>query len=351
MFSYLNRIQWGQNQIADAQLYNDNISGHNTNNIYNMQYRYLRQIIEPCDFNSLPQINYIPDNCKPYLSLKTDRQLVLMGLAPRRPAVFYTASNTPLYDINDPASVYSKKELSVNPLKRKMKGAMKKAFRNSYWYRELPFCLDDIHDAIDISRKLLKKENVLIVDTETTGLHGASIVEIGVIDLKGNVRLNSLINPGLPIPEEATSIHGIRDEDVSNQETFEALYPTLKDIISGNHILFYNKDFDKPLIDNECRRYQLPLLQYDSSCIMLLYAKYCNSWSERKKSYIWKPLDGGHRAVSDCYATLKRIKTMAEAKKLYKVDFVRPDFLHYFGRERVVELLENRGVQGADGLP
>src|SRR5690606_33823093 len=58
-------------------------------------------------------------------------------------------------------------------------------------------------------------KNVVILDTETTGLYDAEIVEIAVIDLGGNILMNTLVRPKNPIPAEVTAIHGINNEMVA----------------------------------------------------------------------------------------------------------------------------------------
>ncbi|MFJ2900325.1 exonuclease domain-containing protein [Streptomyces sp. NPDC087218] len=56
-----------------------------------------------------------------------------------------------------------------------------------------------------------------ILDTETTGLdYDSRIVEIAVTTAAGTVLLDTLVNPGAPIPAEAAAIHGITDVMVAD---------------------------------------------------------------------------------------------------------------------------------------
>ena len=70
---------------------------------------------------------------------------------------------------------------------------------------------------LDLSMKL-KGAVFTSFDTETTGLNpdkGDRIIEIGGIsfDRRGiRSRFNSLINPGIPVPEKATEINGITNK-------------------------------------------------------------------------------------------------------------------------------------------
>jgi hypothetical protein len=64
----------------------------------------------------------------------------------------------------------------------------------------------------------------LILDTETTGIgQWDRIVEIALIDDQGMVLMNTLVNPEIPIPKEASAIHGITDEMVSAAPTFSEI--------------------------------------------------------------------------------------------------------------------------------
>lgn len=55
----------------------------------------------------------------------------------------------------------------------------------------------------------------IFLDTETTGLgRDAEIIDLGVVDMHGNVLIDTLIAPRSPIPPETTRVHGIVDADV-----------------------------------------------------------------------------------------------------------------------------------------
>lgn len=63
--------------------------------------------------------------------------------------------------------------------------------------------------------------NWIVIDTETTGLEpGSRLVEIAAIHLsrdgESERRFAELIHPGMPIPRDATAIHGINDQAVAN---------------------------------------------------------------------------------------------------------------------------------------
>ena len=62
------------------------------------------------------------------------------------------------------------------------------------------------------ARDLLNRSDVLILDSETTGLGGtAELVELAIIDTTGKVLFDELIKPTVSVPLDASRIHGITD--------------------------------------------------------------------------------------------------------------------------------------------
>ena len=72
----------------------------------------------------------------------------------------------------------------------------------------------DRRAAIEEALKIISRPFV-VFDTETTGLHeDAEIVEIAIISGEGAVLLDTLLRPTVPIPSDATAIHGNCNDDV-----------------------------------------------------------------------------------------------------------------------------------------
>src|SRR6185436_7482847 len=98
--------------------------------------------------------------------------------------------------------------------------------------------------------------NPVFLDTETTGLYG-EICEIAVIDLAGNVLINTLVKPTTSIPPDATGIHGISDETVREAPSFKDIFPELDKILRDRVVLVYNVEFDERMIFNSARENQM----------------------------------------------------------------------------------------------
>lgn len=96
-------------------------------------------------------------------------------------------------------------------------------------------------------------------DTETTGLDPAlgKIVEIGAVkfDRRGIVaRYNVLINPEMPMPEEAGKVNGITDEMLKDKPLIAAVFPDFFDFIGMGVLVAHNAPFDINYVNAELKR-------------------------------------------------------------------------------------------------
>ena len=78
------------------------------------------------------------------------------------------------------------------------------------------------------------KRPIVFFDLETTGVDTAKdrIVEISMVKVMPDgeeITRTRRINPQMHIPEQATAIHGIKDEDVANEPTFAQIAKSLVD--------------------------------------------------------------------------------------------------------------------------
>jgi len=96
------------------------------------------------------------------------------------------------------------------------------------------------------------------VDIETTGSHfdRDRITEIGVITLSesGVENWESLVNPGISIPENIQKLTGIRDEMVRDAPSFEEIAYELHDILSQKIFVAHNARFDFGFIKASFKR-------------------------------------------------------------------------------------------------
>ncbi|MFO0612429.1 MAG: 3'-5' exonuclease [Polyangiaceae bacterium] len=106
-------------------------------------------------------------------------------------------------------------------------------------------------------------ELVAFVDTETTGREPEidRVVEVGVvIGHRGQVLREKswLINPGIPISEESSAVHGIKDSDVRLCGSFRDVLPEIMAFVGGAIPAAYNAAFDKAFLLAELGRAEGP---------------------------------------------------------------------------------------------
>ncbi len=98
------------------------------------------------------------------------------------------------------------------------------------------------------------------VDLETTGTSPTSdrVVEIAILkvhpDGTEDFRCNR-VNPGVPIPSEATAVHGISDAEVADEPPFASYARSLNDFLVDCDIAGFNvAGFDLKMLEAEFRR-------------------------------------------------------------------------------------------------
>jgi DNA polymerase III epsilon subunit family exonuclease len=99
-----------------------------------------------------------------------------------------------------------------------------------------------------------------VFDLETTGLHRVEdrITELAAIRLSvhGEVaRMESLVNPGIPIPAKATEITGITDEDVAGAPREAEVLRAFAEFCRGSVLAAHNIEFDAAFVSNGADRH------------------------------------------------------------------------------------------------
>jgi len=161
-------------------------------------------------------------------------------------------------------------------------------------------------------KNLTLERALCFFDLETTGADVASdrIVELCLlrIDASGATEARTRrVNPGRPIPPEATAIHGIRDEDVANEPPFRELARGLLEFVGDADLAGFNvQRFDVPLLDREFREAGLDLklssrLVVDAMTIF--HRKEPRHLSAAVRFYLDREHVGAHGAEADVLAT------------------------------------------------
>lgn len=169
------------------------------------------------------------------------------------------------------------------------------------------------------ARRVLSDPSVVILDTETTGLgEKDEVVQVAVIDLSGTVLFNTLVEPSISIPAQASAIHHITNEMVTDAPTFLDVAFDLFKVLIGRAVVIYNAPFDQRLLRQSCNVVGLSYLSLVAGVqrfedVMLPYSQYVGDWNEYHQNYRWQKLPGGdHTALGDCRATLDVLRLMAK---------------------------------------
>lgn len=114
---------------------------------------------------------------------------------------------------------------------------------------------------------------VCVLDCETTGLDpdaGARVVELAAVRFSPDGEIGgsvvSRVNPGIPIPAEATEIHGITDAMVAEAPPFAETWARVLDLFSESRgpaiACAYSAAFDRKFLRAEHARTGLPAPPY-----------------------------------------------------------------------------------------
>ena len=162
---------------------------------------------------------------------------------------------------------------------------------------------------------------IAFFDLETTGVQVATdrIVEISILKVFPNGNKESktwLVNPTIPIPAETTAIHGITDEKVANEPTFEQLAPEIAELLHNCDLGGFNSNrFDIPLLAEEFLRVDIDFdmenrkavdiqnifHKLEQRTLVAAYSFYCD-----------KDLTGAHSAEADTLATYEVLLAQIE---------------------------------------
>ena len=128
--------------------------------------------------------------------------------------------------------------------------------------------------------KLNLKRPIIFFDLETTGVDTSRdrIVEISMIKVMPDgeeITRTRRLNPGMPIPAEATAVHGITDDDVRDCPSFAQVAKSLAEFVRGCDFGGFNSNrFDLPVRYGEAglRKQRLPRVQRHQDSITEQYS-------------------------------------------------------------------------------
>jgi len=175
--------------------------------------------------------------------------------------------------------------------------------------------------------------DIVFFDIESTGLNVIRdrIVQIALVkyfaDGSEPKELEMLINPGIPISQEAMDVHGITPDKLRNKPVFSEVAQQLFDFIGDADLAGYNSDrFDVPMLMEELARNGLELNLDNRKSIdvqKIFYKMEPRTLKAALKLYCGKELEDAHDALADVRATVDVLK--GQIIRYDKVDHIDGD--------------------------
>ncbi|MFJ5262803.1 3'-5' exonuclease [Streptomyces sp. NPDC088387] len=171
-------------------------------------------------------------------------------------------------------------------------------------------------------------------DTETTGVDVETdrIVSAALVVQDGpgsRPRLSRwLVNPGVPVPEAATAVHGLTDDHLARNGRWPA--PVMHEIATelaeqataGRPLVVMNAPFDLTLLDRELRRHRASSLAhwFEATPLLVLDPRVLDKHLDRYRkgrrtltdlcAHYGVELDGAHDAGADAQASLDLVRAI-----------------------------------------
>jgi DNA polymerase-3 subunit epsilon len=166
---------------------------------------------------------------------------------------------------------------------------------------------------------------IAIVDLETTGLdvQTCRIVELTIFKVQPDGTVDQKtrrINPELPIPSDATRIHGISDDDVAGEPPFRQLARGLVSYLEDADITGFGVErFDVPVLMAEFNRVGVEFNMDGRRVIdaMLIFHRFePGNLAAAYRKYFGKEIEGAHTSAGDAEAAAAVLNAQIEAHDL-----------------------------------
>ncbi|MEE1620355.1 3'-5' exonuclease [Zafaria sp. Z1313] len=158
-------------------------------------------------------------------------------------------------------------------------------------------------------------------DLETTGRDPelARIVTASVLVVNGRQEILNhrewLVDPGVPIPEEAAAIHGVsteraRAEGADAATAVAEITAHLRELFATMPVLAFNASYDFTVLDRECLRHGVEALEPAAVIDPYIIDKHVDKYRRGKRTltvmseFYRVPLVDAHTSVADAAATV-----------------------------------------------
>lgn len=174
--------------------------------------------------------------------------------------------------------------------------------------------------------KLQLKRPLVFFDIESTGPEKETdrIIQLGFLKIlpndEGERTWSTYVNPGVPIPPEATEVHGITDVDVKDAPSFASLAPKLWGALSDCDLGGYNaRRFDVPFLINEFARvpgYESAGAYLGTVAIIdpmrIFHQREPRDLAAAHRFFVGTDFEGAHEAMADVRAAWSVLQAQLE---------------------------------------
>lgn len=156
--------------------------------------------------------------------------------------------------------------------------------------------------------------DAVVLDTETTGPDAATarIIQIGAVRvLRGEVHnensFDQLVDPGIPVPESSTAIHGLHDSDIAGAPAFAEIRTELEKYLGDAVIIGHSIGYDLSLLKSETEKAGVPWRRprsLDTRILArLIRPTLTNFTLDTVSAWLGVEITGRHTALGDALAT------------------------------------------------
>lgn len=156
----------------------------------------------------------------------------------------------------------------------------------------------------------------LDIETTCTDPTTARIVSVGLARTDGDdlTVASWLVNPGVPIPPEATAVHGITDEDVRDAPAFRDVAPEIAAFIGDSDLCgFCIRRFDLPVFARHMQEAGVPFSIEGRAVVDvrdIYVALHPRTLTSAVMEYLGREHSNAHSAASDAAACLEVLAAM-----------------------------------------
>ena len=153
---------------------------------------------------------------------------------------------------------------------------------------------------------------LILFDLETTGLRVGTdrVIELAIIRLSPNGDVTERVrrfNPQMPVPPEATAVHGITDEDLVDEQPFSVRAKSLLALLEPCDLAGFNlRRFDVPMLLCEFGKCGLSFDVKNRKMIdvqMIFHREEPRDLGAAVRFYLSRELEDAHSALADIRAT------------------------------------------------